>query len=170
MSPLATLMHDTEEEAYRKAIRFIEYRARSTGETRDRLRKWGYGQETTELVLGRLARAGLLDDREFGRTFVEELARKGLGSFRIRSELLKKRLDRGLVDCLMESLDHEQERERARAVAVRRYSALSGTIGAVKAKEKTFAYLLRRGYSVEDAAGACARAAQVDTQTDPELE
>ena len=170
MSPLATLMQGTDEEAYRKAIRFIEYRARSTGETRDRLRKWGYGQETTELVLGRLARAGLLDDREFGRTFVEELVRKGLGSFRIRSELLKKRLDRELVECLMESLDHEEERERARAAAVRRYSALSGTIGAAKAREKTFAYLLRRGYSVEDAGGACANAEQVDTETGAELE
>lgn len=170
MSPGKLLMVDVEEEAYRKAIRFIEHRSRSTGETRTRLRKWGYRQETAEMVIARLAGAGLLDDREFGSVFVEELQRKGLGSFRIRSELLKKRLDRELVDYLMESLDPEEERERALAAAVRRYSALSGTMDTAEAKTKTYGYLVRRGYSAEDAGGACAKAAQVDTQTDPELE
>jgi len=48
--------------AMNRALHFLGYRARSRREVRDRLRRYGYGEETVEGVVGRLEDLGYLDD------------------------------------------------------------------------------------------------------------
>src|SRR5918995_6938362 len=47
--------------AMNRALHFLGYRARSRSEVRDRLLRYGYGQETVEGVVGRLVELGYLD-------------------------------------------------------------------------------------------------------------
>jgi len=154
--------------AVERAVRFIEYRPRSTGETRSRLRRWGYAPATCERVAAYLVEAGILDDHDFARLFMDELLRKGLGRYRVRSELIKKKLDRELVDEVMERYPLEEELERAKGVAEKRFVRTSEPDAT--SSRKVTEYLMRRGYSREVAAAACRLLTQVDTQTSTELE
>src|SRR5918998_2454141 len=62
--------------AMNRALHFLGYRARSRKEVCDRLRRYGYGEETVEVIVGRLEELGYLDDEEFARTVVREKARR----------------------------------------------------------------------------------------------
>lgn len=159
-----------EEEAFQKALRFIEYRQRSAGETRARIRKWGFDQSTADSVVEHLKLAGVLDDGEFARTFLDELVRKEMGPYRIRRELSKKMIDRELIDATMECYPVADDVERARQAAMRRYSRMSGDTDLKTARASLFGFLVRRGYSRASADEACRLTLQVDTQTGAELE
>jgi regulatory protein len=118
-----------------------------------------------------LQELGLIDDREFARVFTGELVRKELGVYRVRGELLKKRLDRELVEEVLEEVyPFSQETERARSAAVRRVEMLDWNDPAPSMR-KLIDYLVRRGFSrqVAQAASRSSRD-QVDTQSGPELE
>jgi regulatory protein len=163
--------HRADPEAVEKALRFIEYRPRSAGETRARLRKWGYDPVDCDRVIAYLEELGLLDDREFARVFTGELVRKGLGVYRVRSELLKKKLDRELIEqVLTDEYPYEEEGERAREAAERRFTRLSSE-DAATSRRKIIDHLIRKGFSraVADSAFR-ALGDEVDTQTEPELE
>src|SRR5215204_1128361 len=50
-----------------RALNLLGYRARSEAELRERLRRYGYIEETIESVVLRLRELGYLDDAEFAR-------------------------------------------------------------------------------------------------------
>ncbi|MHB8895232.1 MAG: regulatory protein RecX [Candidatus Geothermincolia bacterium] len=158
-----------DDEALEKALRFIDYRPRSAGETRARLRKWGYDEATAETVIEYLEAAGIIDDREFARLFMGELMRKEIGPYRIRSELLKKKLDRELVAEVAGEYPIDEEAEHARAAALRRFRQMSAKSES-EIRVKLTGFLVRRGYSRQAAEAACRLMIQVDTQSDAELE
>lgn len=149
-------------EALDRALRFIEYRPRSRGETTERLRRWGYSAETSLQVVDHLNDCGMLDDRSFARVYLGEMVRKGLGYYRVRGELLKKKLERALVDDVMEEYPIEDELERALGVAAafvrKRNPVEMSTI-----RQKLMDYLIRRGYSRKVAIEACRLTCDVDT-------
>jgi len=64
-------MRDEVERAYERALNFLSYRPRSEAEVRRNLRKKNVEEEVVEEVTGRLTRAGLLNDQEFARYWVE---------------------------------------------------------------------------------------------------
>ena len=72
--------------AMNRALHFLGYRARSRSEVRERLRRYGYGEETVGAVIGRLEELGYLDDEEFARTVVREKARR-YGPRRVSADL-----------------------------------------------------------------------------------
>jgi len=152
-----------EEEAFKKALNFIRYRPRTTGEVRERLRRWGCRACVTDSVIDRLKACALLDDVKFSRVFMEELLNKGYGYYRVRGKLLEKRLDRGLVEKMMDEYPHDNEVERARTVACRRVSRLIDEDDVAR-RRKLKNYLTRRGYEGEVAEEACRNALVVDTE------
>src|SRR3712207_9232104 len=60
--------------AMNRALGYLGYRARSEKEVHDRLRRYGYGEETVEGVIGRLGELGYLDDEDFARVVAREKA------------------------------------------------------------------------------------------------
>src|SRR3712207_6063659 len=62
--------------AMSRALTLLGYRARSEKEVRDRLRRYGYGEDTVECVIGRLKELGYLDDADFARSVAREKARR----------------------------------------------------------------------------------------------
>lgn len=149
-------------EALDRALRFIEYRPRSRVETTERLRRWGYSAETSLQVVDHLSECGILDDRSFARVYLGEMVRKGFGYYRVRRELLKKKLERELVNDVMEEYPIEEELERALEVAAnlvrKRNPAEVSTI-----RQQMLDYLMRRGYSRNVAIEACRLTSDVDT-------
>ena len=156
-------LNDEAREGLERALKFIDYRPRSSGETTDRLRRCGYSGATIRVVIKYLEACGLLDDREFARVYLGEMLRKGYGYHRVRDELLKKRLNRELVDDMMEDYPIDEEIDRAVKIA----SRLSKRIVAddpSKLSRKMVGYMMRKGYSRQIAVEAYRLTHDVDTK------
>ncbi len=138
--------------ALARALNFLGYRARSEKEVRDRLRRYGYGEEAVEGVVVRLKELGYLDDEDFARLVVREKARR-YGPRRVSAELRKSGVDaelaRGVVE---EEFAGRGEVEQARSAAARRYNRGGSDAEA----RRVYGFLVRRGYS----AGVCAEVAR----------
>jgi regulatory protein len=128
-----------------RALHFLGYRARSRREVRDRLRRYGYGEEAVDGVVGRLEELGYLDDEEFARTAAREKARR-YGPRRVSAELKRSGVDaelaQGVVD---EEFSDRSEAEAARLAAARRYNRAGSDAEA----RRVYGFLMRRGYSAD---------------------
>ena len=138
--------------AMARALNYLGYRARSEREVRDRLRRYGYGEESVEGVVTRLKELGYLDDEDFARLLVREKACK-FGPRRVSAELQKSGvaadLARGVVE---EEFAGRSELDQARSAAARRYNRGGSDAEA----RRVYGFLVRRGYS----AGVCAEVAR----------
>jgi regulatory protein len=131
--------------AMNRALHFLGYRARSRREVRDRLRRYGYGEETARAVIGRLEELGYLDDEEFARTVVREKARR-YGPRRVSAELRRSGVDAELAqDVVEEEFSERSELEAARSAAARRYNRGGSDAEA----RRVYGFLMRRGYSAD---------------------
>jgi regulatory protein len=131
--------------AMSRALHFLGYRARSRKEVRDRLRRYGYGEETVEGILERLEELGYLDDEEFARAAAREKARR-YGPRRVGAELRRSGVDPELAQEVVEGEFAERsELEEARSQAARRYNRGGSDAEA----RRVYGFLTRRGYSAE---------------------
>ncbi|GAB2460829.1 SOS response regulatory protein OraA/RecX [Conyzicola lurida] len=95
----------------------------------------------------RLEAAGLLDDRVLADDLVRTLRdRKGLGKSAITAELRRRQVDQAAIDEALESVDVDDELERATEVAIKRAGQLS-SYDRTTAERRLSAFLQRRGYS-----------------------
>jgi regulatory protein len=131
--------------AMNRALHFLGYRARSRREVRERLRRYGYGEETVEGVVGRLEELGYLDDEEFARAAAREKARR-YGPRRVLGELRRSGVDaelaQGVVD---DEFAQRSQLEEASSLAARRYNRGGSNAEA----RRVYGFLMRRGYSAE---------------------
>jgi regulatory protein len=142
-----------------RALNLLGYRARSEAELRERLRRYGYAEETIELVVLRLRELGYLDDAEFARLKAHQQARK-YGPRRVSVELRKSGVQEDLArEVVQEEFAGRSEAEEARAAAARRYNGRGSDAEA----RRVYGFLVRRGYSAE----VCAQVAR-DYREPPE--
>ncbi|MFL5991285.1 MAG: regulatory protein RecX [Rubrobacteraceae bacterium] len=131
--------------AMNRALHFLGYRARSRSEVHERLRRYGYGEETVRAVIGRLEELGYLDDEEFARTVVREKARR-YGPRRVSADLRRSGVDAELAQGIVEEEFAERsEVEAARSAAARRYNRRGSDAEA----RRVYGFLMRRGYSAD---------------------
>jgi regulatory protein len=131
--------------AMNRALHFLGYRARSRSEVHERLRRYGYGEETVRAVIGRLEELGYLDDEEFARTVVREKARR-YGPRRVSADLRRSGVDTELAQGIVEEEFAERsEVEAARSAAARRYNRGGSDAEA----RRVYGFLMRRGYSAD---------------------
>src|SRR5829696_2391384 len=131
--------------AMNRALHFLGYRARSRREVRERLRRYGYGEETVEGVVGRLEELGYLDDEEFARTAAREKARRD-GPRIVAADLRRSGVDAELAeDVVEEEFAERSEVEAARSAAARRYNRGRSDAEA----RRVYGFLIRRGYSAD---------------------
>jgi regulatory protein len=145
--------------AMSRALNFLGYRARSEGEVRDRLRRYGYGEETVGGVIRRLKELGYLDDAEFARLAAREKARK-YGPRRVSVELRRSGVDAEIArEAVEEEFAGRSELEAAFSAASRRYNRGGSDAEA----RRVYGFLMRRGYSAE----VCAEVARGFRGTGP---
>jgi len=101
-------LEDARELAFQQAMLFLSYRARSESEIRQNLRKHEIPEPVIEQTVERLRQAGLANDNQFARAWVENRS-----TFRPRSrrmmamELRQKGLEEEAVSSAVESVDDE---------------------------------------------------------------
>jgi regulatory protein len=133
--------------ARERCLRLLSVRARSGAELRERLLQVGFSRSVIGRVLAGLAEAGLVDDEEFARSWIAGRKVTGIGRRRLRAELARKGIERGMIERLIaEQVDDETERGQVETLARRRL-ARSSVDARTLARLRRF--LIGRGYGFE---------------------
>ncbi|MGA9534162.1 MAG: RecX family transcriptional regulator [Anaerolineales bacterium] len=134
---------DSVEEARKRALRLIARRPRSEKELRRYFDRREIPPSVQDEALDRLRRAGLVDDRAFAETWVENrMAFRPRGALALRHELRQKGVNRGAIESALENFDEEHAALKAGRKAARRYQDLSWEAF----RQRVGGYLGRRGF------------------------
>ena len=128
------------------ALRLLSYRQRSEAELRDRLLRKRVPPEFVRDTIERLRSAGLLDDQEFARNWVESHNQRAPRSRRLAAAELRARgVARGVVEGVTATID---ERDAAYRAAERRAQSLAAK-PYIEFRQRIGGLLLRRGFDYE---------------------
>jgi regulatory protein len=138
-------------EARDYAFLLLSYRSRGCQELQERLLRKGYEREVVQEVVEELKHLRYLDDRTFAREWVEMRLGEKRGKILIRQELLKKGIDKEVIDDSIaegfKKIASTEDELAWRAIEKRipRYQKLEKS----KAYRRIKDFLIRRGFSSE---------------------
>ena len=135
---------------YNRVLKFLSYRPRCEKELSDWFKRKGVGERTKNLVLRKLKKLNLLDDKNFAKWWIEQrISFRPRGARLIKLELLKKGISREAIERLFEEINIDfSEEKRAKKAAEKKFKSLKN-LTRPKQKEKLSQFLLRRGFSWE---------------------
>jgi regulatory protein len=138
------------EERWKKAkeicFDLLAARPRAQGELRQTLRRKGFDDETIEVLLGKLDKAGLVDDVAFAEQWVEARhTHRGLSRTAIVAELKRKGVDEEIAVAAASEVDRESEEQRARELVRKKLRSL-GEVDEQTAIRRLLGVLGRKGY------------------------
>ncbi len=135
---------DAREKAYNQALSYLEYRPRSRAEIERYLAGKKLDEVVVHDVVERLTRAGLLDDDEFARFWVENRQQfRPRGRMALRYELRLKGLNEETISSALGDVDEEESAYNLARAQAQRQSNLAPQ----ELRRKLGQYLTRRGYS-----------------------
>lgn len=136
---------DSNEVAYQRALRLISHRPRTKQEIHQKLLEKGFDDHQAAAVITRLEEAGLVEDREFARMWVENRNTSHPRSRRlIKLELQQKGVAvEEIESALVESADDADLATQAAMQQIRKYQNLEWP----EFRKKLSAFLMRRGFS-----------------------
>jgi regulatory protein len=134
------------DEAFKQALKFLGYRARSEAEVRTKLAQSGFSLKIIEPTLTKLRSLKLLDDDAFARTFAQtRIEDRGYGPLRLERELEQKGVPHALVRRVIdEAFGKREGKDRARALLEKRFRGKD--LGDAKTLRRAVGLLQRRGY------------------------
>lgn len=146
------------------ALRQIKFRLRSEKEIRDKLKDKEFSLEAIEETIEFLKKTGLLDDTLFAKLWVDSGKKRLFGLRRLRYELNKKGIDKGIIEDALESVsaDYNEADAIKEIVALKLKKMLH--LDRACAKSRLYGYLLRRGYPHDKVYDALRVAFKIDTE------
>ncbi len=127
---------------------------RSEHELCTRLKKKKFDDPVIKETLAFLKEKGFINDQDFTRAWIESRLKRPFGLKRIRQELRLKGITEELIRSHIEALKGNYcEEEVVLTIAEERFNQLKG-IEPQKARQRVFAYLMRRGFSSDAAIAA----------------
>ena len=138
------------EEALKRALKFLGYRARTEEQVRMKLTQLGFPQTTVDATRERLRSLNLMNDETFARDWAMTRATNhGYGLQRIERELRQKGISESLIGPILQETFVEQgEKERAKALVQKRFAGKD--LKDNKVLRRVIAFLQRRGYRNSD--------------------
>ena len=128
------------------ALRLLSYKQRTESELRDSLMQKRLRPEIVAETISRLRTAGLLDDAQFARSWVDSRNQRAPRSRRLAAAELRARgVTRGVVEDVTATID---ERDAAYRAAERRALSLAA-LPYVEFRRRIGGLLLRRGFNYE---------------------
>ena len=132
--------------ALEKAMRLLAVSARTGHELREKLLKSGYGPTEAESAVSECCRRGYVNDELYASDFTACTIDRGSGIRKVRQKLLKKGLDRELIEQALEE-NRDREPESARMLLAGKWKTLSRETDLYKKKARAFRFLVGRGFS-----------------------
>jgi regulatory protein len=159
---------DEVEKAFNAALNFLSFRPRSRREIEDYFRRRKLEPEVGTVVVERLERIGVLDDREFARFWVENRQTfRPRGTRALKAELRQKGVESEIIDETLADLGDEEE---TAFVAGMKKARSYSTADEREFFRKMLGFLQRRGFPYGPAAAASRRIYGELTAEEPETE
>ena len=144
--------------ALNQAVAMLARRPCSKGEILTRLQRGRYTDEVIELVIYKLEKENLLNDRDFCEQWIQYRLGRKYGPAFIHRELKTKGIPEELICSSLESQDQSQELINAVSVARKAWCRMKTDSDQHKNRQKVISALVRKGYSWEMAKEACCTA------------
>jgi regulatory protein len=126
------------------ALKYLKYRPRSRAEIRNYLQGKSFSDKTILLTIQRLESAGLIDDGEFARLWVENRRRfRPKGRFGLKVELKQKGIEDAIIDSALKTEDEEKNAWSAVQSKMMRWQQYDNE----ELKKKVVGFLRSRGFS-----------------------
>jgi len=136
-----------------RALNMLAFRARSIRELRRGLIRKGEAEELADAAIARLTSAGLLDDRDYARSYVRaKVAGAGFSRRRLRGELARRGVARDIAEEAIGEVFASEEMDEAdiiERVALKKLRSLAKVDDDTR-RRRLYAYLARRGYELDD--------------------
>lgn len=137
---------DPAKQAKSECLRLLAVKPRTRADLAKALARKGFEADVAEPVLDRLEKAGLVDDAEYAEMLVRSRhAYQGLGRRALRSELVRKGVDRSVADEAVGAIGADDEELRARQLVRKRLPSMTGVDGTA-AVRRLVGMLARKGY------------------------
>ena len=144
--------------AKEKALYLIEYRSRTKKELYDKLVVL-FGESASERAIERLEELGLINDEKYAREYAEVLLeRKGFSRQRAEFELMKKGIDKDVIEEILDELEPEPVEQIRRLLQTKFVRRLSNE----KDLAKTVNSLKAMGYRWSDISEAIESTSELD--------
>ncbi len=140
-----------------KAVAMLAMRPCSKGEISRKLKTSGYAPGTIEMVLYKLEKHELVDDRAFAEQWAQYRSELKYGPRRIAQELRYKGLSSEDSETALSSLSEDAQLDQARALAEKAFSRAKTGEDPRKTLQKVLSSIVRRGYTWDIAREACER-------------
>jgi len=138
---------ESPERAREMALRILGSAPRSSAQLRESLVKRHVVDTVIDEIIERYTEVGLLNDPELAATIARTRHReRGAARKAIAVELRRKGFDQGDIDAALAQFNDDDEIERARELALKRWSKLEGLEYEVRVR-RTVGMLGRKGYS-----------------------
>jgi len=128
------------------AMRFLKIRPRSVGELKEKLMIKGFSSAEIEATVLDLQESGLLDDRAFTKSWINDRLARPFGFRRIVLELKDKGIDGDIIEQAVAEAAKDYSPQNAAMELARRRWERSPDIDALKKKKRVLDFLLRRGF------------------------
>jgi len=142
-------------DALNRAVEMLARRACSQGEIEKKLRMLQYAPQTIEMVIYKLQRENLLDDRSFSDQWVEYRSQGKYGPRRIYQELRQKGVSQEVAQEALEAIGEEDQMAQAVHLAKKSLSRPKAGEDPKKTLQRALNMLVRRGYDWDTAREAC---------------
>lgn len=150
------LMADSDQatdEALRVAKRYLAYGPRSAQDVHSRLKSAGFPEHVARQIVGRLSNSGVLNDEAYAMEYVKARFRhKSYGPQRLRAELHRHGIAEPLIRQALAQIAPNAVNRRAFVLAKQFWPRTQGIFTIRRRKVRD--YLLRRGYSLDQAMAA----------------
>lgn len=157
---------DIVRKAKKRGLYLLGERSMCRGELLQKLTKT-YGAEIAEEAVEYIDGLGYINDEDYAPRLAEYLIhRKRFGIRRAKQEMIKRGLDRELVENVLADLPEDELDEELRALIEKKYYA---KIGTYDDRRRTIAALMRRGYDYS-AVKRCIEAVAECADEDEELD
>lgn len=135
------------------ALYLIEFKDRTEKELRDKFKEKGYDENDTEDEIEFLKNYGYIDDKRYAEHFTHDAINiKKWGKMRIRTELLRKGIDRETIDNTIEDAFFEVEDDLVLTQMQTRFK--NSDFSNIKERTRIFNFFMRRGFSPDEIKGA----------------
>lgn len=131
------------------ALRIVEKTYKTEKEMKDKLLEKGYEEETIEKTIDFLKEYNFLNDEKFSIMYAKDRS-KTEGKNKIKYSLIRKGIDKEIVEATLENIDNDIEEEIAYNLAFKKYKLLVNRENdKYKLNQKLFRFLLGKGYSFD---------------------
>lgn len=140
---------------YLRALNLLTRRDHTTVELQRKLMLRGFPAESVNDLLEQLTGKGYLDDRRFAERWADAAIRNGRGyGLRILQELQKRGISREIAaEAFAHAAVEYPEHDSLAAIVSKRFSAFDPARAPQKEKQRVYAYLQRRGFSIRAITG-----------------